>query len=894
MASAFFELEEVPVEMQEDGTVKVTVKIEKDGTGAMSSFKDVIKYLKQKQADDTYKDIELKYLNDEAVRYVIAEITLDSPEEAAVLNFFINPMNMEAELRVLLTEETINGLPKQEAPEEQDPWAEIVANAEYTGSINVYKADSDEDSMASAFFELEEVPVEVQEDGKVKVTLKINKDGMGFTDVIEYLKQQQEDENYTDVELKYLDDASIRYVVADITLNSLEEAAVLKFYIVPMQSAPALRVLLTEETISELKPEAVPVAISIEKTDAKATTGSITITATGGSGTFEYTIDGGKTWENNSEFVGLAAGTYSVGARDIANVKNSSSLQEVVILGQTIVNNDGLKDGNYSVDISVLQETQDTASMAAVFFKKDELPLRIENGKAYLTIQVLKDGMGMKDVIASLEQRIDGSYTDLYLEHLNDASIRYITTEVEFESIDDEAYIRCDIVPMQGMKPVLRIKLNQDSIEEGLGTINTNFKANVELGISTVEAENGKVKVTLNDVDENLTINDFKGKVYLDNSTSGKELTLKNFKMEEEVITFEYDEIKATQKDQKVVIGITFKEVETKAEAFTVKGLVEEVQVKEILTLKENAKEIKYIKGYEDGTFRPNGTVTKAEALSLLSRLVDGMNRSYYLANISVLQAEKDEPSMSAQFFKTEDVVIKKQGENYLVELEIVNEGLGFTNIITSIEHKVNGKYETVEVHKSEDMKKAYVTLEVAQLDEAIVLRTGIAPMGNVTPELRIIVDTKSLEESTFVTRYTDIDMWAKDAIIVFEEAGVIGENGEEKFNPNQGITRAEFVKVIAQIAGLEVSEDYKHGFKDIEGHVYENYIAAANEAGYISGYGNNTFKPEGTLTRAEAVKVINKLIGHTEETNVEMENTFKDLSEKHWAYNEILKVAEV
>ena len=894
MASAFFELEEVPVEMQEDGTVKVTVKIAKDGTGAMSSFKDVIKYLKQKQADDTYKDIELKYLNDEAVRYVVAEITLDSPEEAAVLNFFINPMNMEAELRVLLTEETINGLPKQEESEEQDPWAEIVANAEYTGSINVYKADSDEDSMASAFFELEEVPVEVQEDGKVKVTLKINKDGMGFTDVIEYLKQQQEDENYTDVELKYLDDASIRYVVADITLNSLEEAAVLKFYIVPMQSAPALRVLLTEETISELKPEAVPVAISIEKTDAKATTGSITITATGGSGTFEYTIDGGKTWENNSEFVGLAAGTYSVGARDIANVKNSSSLQEVVILGQTIVNNDGLKDGNYSVDISVLQETQDTASMAAVFFKKDELPLRIENGKAYLTIQVLKDGMGMKDVIASLEQRIDGSYTDLYLEHLNDASIRYITTEVEFESIDDEAYIRCDIVPMQGMKPVLRIKLNQDSIEEGLGTINTNFKANVELGISTVEAENGKVKVTLNDVDENLTINDFKGKVYLDNSTSGKELTLKNFKMEEEVITFEYDEIKATQKDQKVVIGITFKEVETKAEAFTVKGLVEEVQVKEILTLKENAKEIKYIKGYEDGTFRPNGTVTKAEALSLLSRLVDGMNRSYYLANISVLQAEKDEPSMSAQFFKTEDVVIKKQGENYLVELEIVNEGLGFTNIITSIEHKVNGKYETVEVHKSEDMKKAYVTLEVAQLDEAIVLRTGIAPMGNVTPELRIIVDTKSLEESTFVTRYTDIDMWAKDAIIVFEEAGVIGENGEEKFNPNQGITRAEFVKVIAQIAGLEVSEDYKHGFKDIEGHVYENYIAAANEAGYISGYGNNTFKPEGTLTRAEAVKVINKLIGHTEETNVEMENTFKDLSEKHWAYNEILKVAEV
>ena len=278
----------------------------------------------------------------------------------------------------------------------------------------------------------------------------------------------------------------------------------------------------------------------------------------------------------------------------------------------------------------------------------------------------------------------------------------------------------------------------------------------------------------------------------------------------------------------------------------------------------------------------------------MLSLLVNGATNDYYSANISVLQADKDEASMSAQFFKQEGIQITKQEDSYLVELEIANEGLGFTDIITAIEQKVDGAYKTVEVRKSQDMKKAYVTLEVKNLDDAIVLKTGISPLGNVMPELRIVVDTKTIKETEFVSSYTDIDMWAKDAITLFEEAGVIGGDGETTFNPNADMTRAEFVKIIVQVAGLEVSTNYEHNFKDLVGHENEAYIAAAVKAGYINGYANNTFKPEGTLTRAEAVKIINKLIGHTEETNVEVENPFKDLSANHWAYAEILKVTEI
>ena len=193
-----------------------------------------------------------------------------------------------------------------------------------------------------------------------------------------------------------------------------------------------------------------------------------------------------------------------------------------------------------------------------------------------------------------------------------------------------------------------------------------------------------------------------------------------------------------------------------------------------------------------------------------------------------------------------------------------------------------------------QDMKKAYVTLEVANLDEAIALKTGIAPMGAVAPELRIVIDQKSLQESGFESGFTDIDMWAKDAIMLFEEAGVIEASENGMFNPNQNITRAEFTKIVAQVAGLDMSKEYTYAFKDLKGHAYEKYILAAAEAGYVQGYGNDTFKPEETITRAEAVKIINKLIGKTPETSEVAENPFKDLTSNHWAYDEILSAVEI
>ncbi|GAA0866125.1 family 10 glycosylhydrolase [Paraclostridium tenue] len=71
--------------------------------------------------------------------------------------------------------------------------------------------------------------------------------------------------------------------------------------------------------------------------------------------------------------------------------------------------------------------------------------------------------------------------------------------------------------------------------------------------------------------------------------------------------------------------------------------------------------------------------------------------------------------------------------------------------------------------------------------------------------------------------------------------------------------------------------------FTDIKGHWAENYINNFYNKGYINGYEDNTFKPENPITRAEFVKVFNKVFGLTKTSGKVFSDTVN-----HWAKNEI------
>nr|WP_307990038.1 S-layer homology domain-containing protein [uncultured Niameybacter sp.] len=108
---------------------------------------------------------------------------------------------------------------------------------------------------------------------------------------------------------------------------------------------------------------------------------------------------------------------------------------------------------------------------------------------------------------------------------------------------------------------------------------------------------------------------------------------------------------------------------------------------------------------------------------------------------------------------------------------------------------------------------------------------------------------------------YTDVadDTWFKKYVDLITTAGIMHTDGKA-FRPNEGITREEAAYAVATAYHIQKKDEYT--FKD--GEVIEEWAKDAVEAlalgGYIQGYGDGTFKPQGTLTRAEAVMILDKI----------------------------------
>jgi len=98
-------------------------------------------------------------------------------------------------------------------------------------------------------------------------------------------------------------------------------------------------------------PCAVPVSIAISNnTNAAAgqSDGSFTASATGGSGTFEYSIDG-NTFQASGTFSNLAAGTYTVTARTNQGCSGTE---------QVVISEDGQAVPSFANDISPIFTTR--------------------------------------------------------------------------------------------------------------------------------------------------------------------------------------------------------------------------------------------------------------------------------------------------------------------------------------------------------------------------------------------------------------------------------------------------------------------------------------------------------------------------------------------------------
>ncbi|MCD7769161.1 MAG: S-layer homology domain-containing protein [Oscillospiraceae bacterium] len=143
---------------------------------------------------------------------------------------------------------------------------------------------------------------------------------------------------------------------------------------------------------------------------------------------------------------------------------------------------------------------------------------------------------------------------------------------------------------------------------------------------------------------------------------------------------------------------------------------------------------------------------------------------------------------------------------------------------------------------------------------------------------------------------FTDVSAgaWYYDAVSTLASYQILRGYEDGSFRPNGAITRAEFVTVLVRLTGAEAGDA---AFSDVSGDYWAaDAISAASAQGWVEGYGDGSFRPGSYITRAEAVTIVNRVLGRTPDEHTialgEGILQYLDVTERHWAYWNILEAS--
>ncbi|GGO09561.1 S-layer homology domain-containing protein [Saccharibacillus kuerlensis] len=100
---------------------------------------------------------------------------------------------------------------------------------------------------------------------------------------------------------------------------------------------------------------------------------------------------------------------------------------------------------------------------------------------------------------------------------------------------------------------------------------------------------------------------------------------------------------------------------------------------------------------------------------------------------------------------------------------------------------------------------------------------------------------------------------WSQDPVNDMASRLVVNGVGDNRFNPEGAVTRAEFSAILVRALGLP-SSGQTTAFSDVtSGEWYAEAAATANRYNLIKGYPDGTFRPNATITRQEAFAIMER-----------------------------------
>ncbi len=130
---------------------------------------------------------------------------------------------------------------------------------------------------------------------------------------------------------------------------------------------------------------------------------------------------------------------------------------------------------------------------------------------------------------------------------------------------------------------------------------------------------------------------------------------------------------------------------------------------------------------------------------------------------------------------------------------------------------------------------------------------------------------------------------WAEKTIAELVASGAIAGYPDGTFKPDQGISRAEFATIV--VKAFQLPEKKGKVFEDTANHWAQDFIATAAANGIVSGYSDTTFGPGDSITREQMAVMIAKAAKLAE---AQEGKTFADGNKvSAWAKNAVVTASE-
>ena len=208
------------------------------------------------------------------------------------------------------------------------------------------------------------------------------------------------------------------------------------------------------------------------------------------------------------------------------------------------------------------------------------------------------------------------------------------------------------------------------------------------------------------------------------------------------------------------------------------------------------------------------------------------------------------------------------------------------------------------EPKKPVEIKKVWTPAELNARDHFSYIKgygdNTFGPNRTITrAEVAMIFARLSINQSVSgAPQFKDVKAgdWYKTAVDIVARQGVVKGYEDGTFRPNQPITRRVFAAIAARYAG---NIDTWRTFRDVPSTDWAyTLINRVGGAGWITGYEDNTFRPNNNITRAEVVAIVNRMLNrkadkaYVDNNLMRSKHSFIDNLRSAWYFYDIHEAA--